>query len=407
MARNYGISALLLFLLASLYPKWRDRGVLLGAVAFLLANTNAHSVLLAGAFMMFWLLDLVFEQGLRWTRALKIWTLNGGIVAVGVLVCFVTIYPPFNDAAMVNRGAISLRDLAMRVLVPASSFGPLLIDPLHMLGLQSISDYPASWLRRVLSIILVGGLLGLVRCPAALIAGTVSLLAFCLFFLILQPGSYRHDGLWLSFIIVLYWMADARRRGPLEPVGRQGVRLTAGFGLLCLVGLLLLQAPPSIMALAHSWARLPESRVPDLGRLLRTRADLNDAILLPDPDFLLEALPYYARNRIYLPRAGQFAAYAKFARQGTLSLSVDGMLTTAQTLCRQFAAPTVLIFNQDLDAIAPPRAIHEGYNWTLVVTADAIRKLHSSTEFLGQFDRAVSDETFGAYVLHPPCSLTD
>ena len=44
MARNYGISALLLFVLAALYKQHRDRGILLGVLLALLANTNAHSV---------------------------------------------------------------------------------------------------------------------------------------------------------------------------------------------------------------------------------------------------------------------------------------------------------------------------------------------------------------------------
>jgi hypothetical protein len=48
MARNYGISMLLLFLFAALYERHRDRDCLLGVLLFLLANCNVHSVALAG-----------------------------------------------------------------------------------------------------------------------------------------------------------------------------------------------------------------------------------------------------------------------------------------------------------------------------------------------------------------------
>jgi hypothetical protein len=40
MARNYGIGMLILFALAIAYQRWRGRGVALGALLFLLANTN-------------------------------------------------------------------------------------------------------------------------------------------------------------------------------------------------------------------------------------------------------------------------------------------------------------------------------------------------------------------------------
>src|SRR6516164_4476184 len=58
MARNYGISMLLLFLLAACYQRYRERNIVLGMLLFLLANTNLHSVLLTGAFLLFWLIDI-------------------------------------------------------------------------------------------------------------------------------------------------------------------------------------------------------------------------------------------------------------------------------------------------------------------------------------------------------------
>ena len=58
MARNYGLSALLLFLIAEAYKTHREKGVLLGALLFLLANTNVFGALMTGAFLLFWLLDI-------------------------------------------------------------------------------------------------------------------------------------------------------------------------------------------------------------------------------------------------------------------------------------------------------------------------------------------------------------
>ena len=408
MARNYGLSAPVLFLMAYLYPTRRDRGVSLGLLAVLLANTNAHSVLLVCAFMLFWLIDLVRERGLSWNRSLRHWALNGAIAGLGIVVCIVTIYPPVNDAATMDRAAITLRSIGIAVLIPASSFGHLLQTPAAALDWGPVSDYPASISRRLLSVLMVGALLGLVRWPAALIAGAASLWGMGLFFVLVYPGSYRHDGLWLLFLIALYWMAQARGRGPLQPGRDQRVRRAVGVaGLACFVALMLLQVPVGLRALADSLpGGRPASRVRDLARLLQSRADLKDAILLPDPDHLLEAMPYYAPNLTYLPRQQRFARYARFSKQGLLDLSLGDLLTDAKRLCRDYAKPVVLVLQQDLDQVTPPQRLSEGYNWHLDIGAGDIRALRSATEFLGRFERASQYEVFGAYVLRPPCAVS-
>src|SRR5260370_42520444 len=71
MARNYGISMLLMFLFAACYERYRDRSLVLGVLLFLLANTNAHSVILVGAFLLFWSVDVANRQGLQWAAPLK------------------------------------------------------------------------------------------------------------------------------------------------------------------------------------------------------------------------------------------------------------------------------------------------------------------------------------------------
>src|SRR5262249_54195559 len=58
MARNYGISMLLMFCFAALYPWRRQHPLLLAAVLAMLANTNVHSLWLAGILAALWLWDV-------------------------------------------------------------------------------------------------------------------------------------------------------------------------------------------------------------------------------------------------------------------------------------------------------------------------------------------------------------
>ncbi|WP_246621136.1 hypothetical protein [Rhizobium laguerreae] len=53
MARNYGISALLHFVIAANYQPRRKRGYLIGGLFFLLANTDVIAAIMTGAFILF------------------------------------------------------------------------------------------------------------------------------------------------------------------------------------------------------------------------------------------------------------------------------------------------------------------------------------------------------------------
>jgi hypothetical protein len=105
MARNYGIGMLILFVLAIAYPKCRGRGVALGALLFLLANCNVIATILAGAFLIFWFVEILEETGPRWSPAMTHFALNAAIAAAGAALCFATVYPTFNDAAVAAHPA--------------------------------------------------------------------------------------------------------------------------------------------------------------------------------------------------------------------------------------------------------------------------------------------------------------
>jgi len=100
MARNYGISVLILFLIAEAYPKPRDKRRCRRPVTLPLANTNVIGTLMVGAFLLFWFVDLLDETGVRWTGKLGVTLLSmPALAGAGVVVCAITILPTYNDAA--------------------------------------------------------------------------------------------------------------------------------------------------------------------------------------------------------------------------------------------------------------------------------------------------------------------
>ena len=406
MARNYGISVLFMFLLADCYPRYRDRGVMLGILLFLLANTNAHSVLLAGSFLMFWLIDLVIDQGVRWTPALRNFLLNAAIFALGVAVCYLTIYPPANDAAVIDRHELSLAPLAKAVVLPSIPFSEMVLDgPWRAFGLDPLPHAPWLALRALTAAVLFGSVLGLIRLPGAFVAALASLVAFSLFFVVIYPGAYRHEALWLVFLMTLYWIMLARgvTLSVLTPVFGRLTRFVAPasvVGLISMVALLALQVPSGLAAVADvAFDRPPFSRGRDFSAFVLAHPDLRDAVIIGDPDYLLEALPYYLPNPTYLLREQRFGRVVRFTRNARLSLSLDDILTTARALQAETGRQVLILMARELDPSEPAQTYKEGYNWELRTSPEQVSEFLRATRRLASFSPARSDESFDVYSL--------
>jgi hypothetical protein len=389
MARNYGISMLLMFLLAICYPRRGSNGVVLGILLMLLASTNVHSVLLVAAFLLFWLVDIVLEDGMRWTHALRMYGVNVLLAAVGIVTCIATVYPPFNDAAVIAKpGGVEPRLLIRTLLFPAEPFADLVLNfPAAVLAAAApASSNYFSWLKWPMSLLMFGSTLGLVRSPGAWMASIVSLLALSILFTVVYQGGYRHEALWLVFLITLYWITLARGdqqhwriNARLEPA----VRFLSATGWALLIVLLVLQLPYSFKAIADTApGAAPNSQSREFAALLGTQPQLQDAIIIADPDYLVESLPYYLTNRIYLQREHHFGTVVSFTKQALLRLTLDEILENARRLHVQSGRPLVILMREKLNPADPTRIVREGYNWTLVTTPEQVRRFLDSTRLL-------------------------
>jgi hypothetical protein len=401
VARNYGISVLLLFLLADRYPRNRDRGILLGILLALLANTNVHSVLLVVAFLLFWLIDILCAYGMRWTPAFKTFALNAAVSAAGIAVCVATIYPTYNDAA-IQAGGLAPQP-AKAILLPGAALINLVLSAVLTLDLSwNISPGLALTLQALATLIVLGSTLALVRSPGAFLAALAALVAFSFFFFVVSWGGYRHQGLWLFFLVSLYWIVQARGAAtePCIPVSwKSFVTQASAIGSAVMVLLVAQQVPAGLKEVALNLSGAPpRSRARDLGALIAARRDLQAAIIVADPDTLIEALPYYIDNRTYLLREQRFGNVIRFTSRARLSIELDDVLVTAKRLHSESGKPILILLHQQLDP-TQPRIYQEGYNWILRTTPEAVRNFLAATRIIAQFAPASTDESFGVYLL--------
>jgi hypothetical protein len=414
MARNYGISMLILFLLAAFYKRHRERSLLLGILLFLLANTNAHSVLLVVAFVIFWLSDLVLNPPAVPSSARKNFWLNTGIAVLGCILCAVTVRPTINDAAQIDPAdrphGLGIIKSVVLPAQPLSNAVPLSAANNHLHSLLTAHPGVELLLLLCLSLVILGSTLGLIRRPAALFGAWAGLGGFALFFTVIYPGDYRHVALWLVFLVTLYWIAGDDQSRPAQPAeAKPSFQLLTGawsqrirfIGYLCFIFLLMFQAFFGVQAVQPVLRNTkPESRVRDLAALISSIPSLHDATVIGDPDYLVEAIPYYLPNPTYLIREHRYGNIVIFTRRATLTLSLSDILANAQDIHRRTGKPVIVLLNDRLDTVTTPQRLKEGYDWILTTTPEEIQTFKQQTRLLSHFGPASGlDETFDAYVI--------
>lgn len=382
VARNYGISALLLLVIAWAYPRMRDRPGMIGALLFLLCNTNIHSVVLALAFLLFWAADLHLAVPRVARGAWLSFLVAVAMVVAGAAVCVWQIYPPRDDAAMVPAMTAADALLALPLqLGPA--FGQVMPSMIVAMGLSF-----------TLPLLLVGSLLMLRRSPAAVGGAAAALIGLEGVFLFIYPGGYRHGALFIVFLLAMAWIAQEKSDAtmPAPPSGR--------VDQFPLVALLALQVFGTAMILARVGFGIPESRSRDLAVLL-ARPALHGAIVVGDPDTTTEALSYYADNAIYLSRERRYGPTPIFSKAAAKrTMTIASVLATARALHAATRRPVVIVLATQLRHGMAPALVSRGYDYgNLALWPRDVEDFLASTDRIARFPFATSDEWYDVYVL--------
>lgn len=383
VARNYGISALVMFILAALYSRVRN-SLWFGFILLILCNTNVPACLLAAMFLLFRLIEMMTDGGAPADRRWLIFAGNAALAFIGALLCFVTVYPTYNDAAV----ATSLAD---------QSVGKLLAGLFDRSGFSNLifqSDIRRALPYGFLPVLLLCCCMGLIRRPAAIVAAIAALIGLKLFFYLVYPSDYRHEVLYLVFLLSLYWMVGegAGGRWPEKP-WMNSVETAGGLAMLVLLAA---QTWHLRVPIKLQLSEVPFSRSADAGALLR-RPALSNAIVMADPDTMLEPLPYYAGNPLYFLRQQRFGTVVRLSNQARKLLTLDDVLADAARLHRQTGRPIVFLSHMKLQADTNVRQKMMFDYYTVVTPVDAKRFL-TSTRLIARLRPSGMDENYDVYV---------
>jgi len=382
MARNYGISMLLMFAFAAVYAGKRYRPILLGVLLFLLANTNIHSSMLVGMYLMIWFYHRLFASTSRgpgvFGRVGLTTLVAMGIAAAGIAACVATIYPTYNDVAYSFPGDWLARAFKA-VLVPGTYIYDLLFP---------ITRPLAKFANTLLLYALALGLLVDPILCAGILAATW---LFALMFSELYGGMLRHQGLLVIFIISLYWIASARRREAAGIVLAQRRVLSRYYAFALCVVLPLFFALTAVRGAGKIIrdVKHPVSESEAAARLIGNDPRLKDAIVIAEPDYVGMSLHYYISNQQYLIRERRFGDSVRFARSSILDLSIKDLLRCAQSLHRQTGKPIVILLVHDLVDSPVEQVIPFSFAWYFRYSPEELAEFRAATEHIATLRDAV------------------
>lgn len=331
MDRNYGICMPLMFGLAMLIGEQKKRYGFIAALIFLTTQTNIYATLLAPLYVLVLLPD--WRNGPKARIGIAI---CGGAALVGLALAVAAVYPPRHDlvTASLSLKAPLWKTLVLSISLPGFAYLALINGhalavwtPYLGFGLEAI----------VLTLLMYGicaGLLPNISLAGAAVIGACSTAAFAA---LVYPMYYRHSGIWLIFVVSLYWI----RAKQISTV-RGGYRPSIVLSLLLVVNLYF--GIPQIFASFNH----PQSDSRSLATVIEHDPSLRRAILLPEPGEYGESVLYYVGNPMYLIREHGFGTLATWRHGSIISLSLRDLLQTAEDLKKRWERPVVIMLQEPL-----------------------------------------------------------
>ena len=224
---------------------------------------------------------------------------------------------------------------------------------------------------------------------AGLVLGMILLGSF---FSLVTHEHIRHQGIFYLLMITLYWITVAEG-GFTAPFRERLHRWVVSVGLGGILAVHLFLGGQAI------WAEVKQeqSSVKRLAEYINQSSP--DAILMPEPGYVLEAIPYYSNNEIYLIREMKYAKRAQPSIHANFDLSLDELLEQAQILeAKREKKVLIVLAHLDL-ASRETRQIEFPYGKKFSWTNQSLEKFLLLTEKVKDFKGANGIENFEVYRL--------
>ncbi|MEO5903460.1 MAG: hypothetical protein ABIQ55_05545 [Gemmatimonadaceae bacterium] len=399
VARNYGIG-IMLILVASVLFKSRDRHYWqLGAVLVLAANSSVHAAIASVMIGLLWSADLL-KVASRREAEWKALLVGLAIVLVGTVIGIWTAKPSIEMAYSVALQHLGIGQVISSILVdPGVGLKGVFVANIAASGelpWSRIGIDPVLASRLIVDLSLLAVAFALLPARRYLAVFLTSILAFEVLFHGVYPGAIRHQGILTFLILALCWIAI--RDHPGATAGSFAKRVS--YGLLPMMFMQSLALP--IVARRHLMHRESSSKA--FAGLILSTPYLRDAILMSEPDYLMEPLPYYVQNPIYMPRQHEYdyRVYFDLGSRHSPDLTLGALINAADSVGCTERKPVLLAVGYpnflSKSAGDVPGAFHAAH---FVWSPEEHARLTARARLLRSFDGATTDENYEVFELLP------
>ena len=342
VCRGYGLSMALFFLFCCLYTERFKKIILVSVILFLLANSEAHALIIVSAIFLSLVAEMIFKRNeiFRQKRS-GILVISGFVIIVaGILLSVLQIYPD-ETSIVTSVHHLQLSALAKAIL-PAIIFAGASFQKVW-----TIPFMPAFVFVWFFYLFLLRNVFLLSVCLLSF-AG-MSLMGHFVY-----PLMIYHSGFFLILMLGAFWMEhDEGEQVEADPVHSGWAIFLKYYKNVLLYMLLISQVALGFYALVEEF-RLPASSSKSFGKFLREHQELKEAIVISEPDFIIESVPYYAGNQIYIPREARFGKTVKFTTENKREFSLEELLNTARDLKREYQRPVIIVLGLWRSLKCPP-----------------------------------------------------
>ena len=398
MTRNYGIGIMFLVAVCAVFPSRVSRPLPVAVLLALMANTSVHAALAALIIGFVWLFDLGNREA-RKTLLSPAGIAAFFIVAGGVWLAFWTARPADDMSYAFSLGTMdpgkTLRAIFSDPGYGLAGYRGANVAAAAELPWERFGFHPDVATRWVVNICVLAMGWGLRKNWRHLTAFIVAIAGFQVVFRTIYTGGLRHEGVLFFLMVALGWLAIAQS-GFTRPAVR---RVTLGF-----LPLIAVQAA-AMPFLARRVIQHPESSSEAYAAAIAANPRYRDAILAGDPDYMMEAMPYYVPNAVYLPRQREFNHRVYFSTRGRrqLDLSLTDLVGIADSLAAAKCRIVLLAIGYPSFADSASGARPLGYKPAVFRWDAASRSaLLSRGAPVMTFRGALSDENYQVFEIGPP-----
>jgi hypothetical protein len=402
VARNYGIGVLFMVLACILFPTRGERPLRFGIVLALLANTSVHAAVAVLLLGFVWIASDVQSPASRraLARPASLAAITIGIA--GTAFAFWSAHVPPDMAYAVGWSRLSPDKWSALPLDPGKGLMGIQLANIasaQVLPWAHLGVNPALACRLIVDIALLGIVWSLRRNPVCLAAAVLAVVSFEVIFRLIYSGGLRHEGILAFILISLVWIAseDSSSRSPSE-------RRSIALGLLPMLLFQAVALPVTVRrVLLH-----PTSSSRSFAALIDRTPAWRGAILAAEPDYMMEPMPYYVGNRVFMPRQRAFDYRVYFDRgaRRKLEMSLGGLLDVVDSLSCATRRPVLLAIGYHKILSDTAGKEHPSYGDEFQWNSAERSRLFNEGKLVGSFFNAIGDENYSVFELAQPAAAT-